>query len=440
MKKLVLFALFQTFVILKVYSQDRADIYTPKGDNVEAYRITSEWSENYRGYYDNYYSQAYPNATLILTYGGYSTTKKFNCHAYAWHISEGGEYRWIGFYRDSDEDIYWTGGSYTEVSPVYPGGKVSYGSYDHSATIADPLIYGSGWFVSKWGNKVLMRHQYDDCPYTSTNLKYYKLNPNMTGSTNLLCYNVQRTFSTNITHMSAATLTWTKGSHISYVSGAGTPQYTVKGSGIGDSYVNFQITTPSGFSWSSSKEFHVGPYSSSDYPISGPGSASCNQYVYYSIPQLEEVTSINWTWPPGWTYVSGQGTRYLALRTGQYGGMVGVGVDNTCGQSGSYDTHYTAVYGCYGPFGYTIFPNPATSELVIELKDLKPGEVVSHNELSIDQVLILNEKLEIVAMKILKGSDNKRVIIDVTNIEAGTVYLKVNVGVYEFTERVVIDR
>ena len=189
-----------------------------------------------------------------------------------------------------------------------------------------------------------------------------------------------------------------------------------------------------------SKDFHSGPYSSSDYPISGPGSASCNQNVYYSIPQLVGVTSINWAWPGGWTYVSGQGTRYLALRTGTYGGVVAVGVNNTCGQSGSYDTHYTSVYGCYGPFGYNIYPNPASSELVIELTDLKTGELVSYNEFNIGQILIINNKHEIVFKKQYKGLDNRRVTVDLRNIKAGTVYVKVKVGEYEFTERVIIRK
>ena len=115
------------------------------------------------------------------------------------------------------------------------------------------------------------------------------------------------------------------------------------------------------------KSIHSGPYSSSDYIISGPSSASRNQYVYYSIPQLENVTSINWIWPSGWSYVSGQNSRYLALRTGQYGGVVGVGVNNTCGQTGSYATKYTAVYGGYG---YSYNPNPVSNILTVTAEEV----------------------------------------------------------------------
>lgn len=115
------------------------------------------------------------------------------------------------------------------------------------------------------------------------------------------------------------------------------------------------------------RNVHTGPYSSSDYPISGPGSAQCYSNVYYSIPQLSGVTSINWTWPVGWTYISGQNSRYLELRTGSYSGMVGAGVNNICGPSGSYATFYTSVYGCYGLY-MVLTPNPASEEVNITLK------------------------------------------------------------------------
>lgn len=235
------------------------------------------------------------------------------------------------------------------------------------------------------------------------------------------------------------TVTWsvTPSYLVTPSSGSGTTADLSK-NGNGNPTITFEVGCQNTVEFS--YDFHTGPYSSSDYEITGPSSASCNQYVYYSIPQLEGVTSINWIWPSGWTYVSGQGTRYLALRTGTYGGVVAVGVNNTCGQSGSYDTHYTSVYGCYGPFGYNIYPNPASSELVIELTDLKTGELVSYNEFNIGQILIINNKQEIVFKKQYKGLDNRRVTVDLRNIKAGTVYVKVKVGEYEFTERVIIRK
>lgn len=262
MKKLAITIICLIIAVSQIYCQDQQnDVNAPDGDNVVAWTRSPDFTNYWRNYYDSVFTVSYPNATKINTYGGYSTTKEFNCHGYAWHVSEGGANRWIGYnYGNTDEHIYWTGGSYTQISSQhYPGGKVSYASDDHSAVVADPSTYGSGWFVSKWGDKVLMRHAYDDCPYTSTNLKYYRLNPILTTNSGALCNNVQRTVNSTITHMPSATHSWTKNSYLTYVSGAGTTNYTVKGtSGSGSGQVTYQISTPSGFSWTVNKDIWVG--------------------------------------------------------------------------------------------------------------------------------------------------------------------------------------
>jgi hypothetical protein len=88
MKKIYILLLMHFCVVVDSLSQIQANVYTPKGQTVTAYTDPSEWDAYWRGYYDNYYTNAYPNATLILTYDGYSTTKKMNCHGYAWHYTE----------------------------------------------------------------------------------------------------------------------------------------------------------------------------------------------------------------------------------------------------------------------------------------------------------------------------------------------------------------
>jgi hypothetical protein len=127
------------------------------------------------------------------------------------------------------------------------------------------------------------------------------------------------------------------------------------------------------------RNFHFGPYSSSDYPISGPSSAGCNSNVYYSIPSLKRVTSINWVWPGWWTYVSGQNSQNLALRTGTSGGNVMVGVNNECGQNGSYASKYTSV-SCYKMI---IAPNPTTD--LINVHIIKEQSINSDDSLKITE-------------------------------------------------------
>jgi hypothetical protein len=78
----------------------------------------------------------------------------------------------MGYYTTTAEDIYWQDGSYAEVSSESQAHKVSYFSDNHSAITTST----SEWFVSKWGVAPLMKHVYNDCPYNSSSLKYYKRN------------------------------------------------------------------------------------------------------------------------------------------------------------------------------------------------------------------------------------------------------------------------
>lgn len=164
------------FLLLSVYvfADYRADVQTPNGSNVVAY-VTTESTAATRVYFDSHFANAYPNAQQIDTYAGYSSSRTFNCHGYAWYMSEFqvplSHPRWIGYSAGNiDEHVYWSDGSYVEVpQPVYPG-KVSWASGDHSAVTTKT----NGLYISKWNEYPLMRHQQGDSPYGSTNLKYYK--------------------------------------------------------------------------------------------------------------------------------------------------------------------------------------------------------------------------------------------------------------------------
>jgi hypothetical protein len=163
-----------------------------------------------------------------------------------------------------------------------------------------------------------------------------------------------------------ATITWTNSSNMTMSSPQGSNPCVFAKYSNGNGTINAAISGSCNLNLSIA--VHTGPYSSSDYPISGPSSASCRQYVYYNIPTLSGVTSINWTWPSGWTYVSGQNSAYLTLRTGTTGGPVMVGVNNVCGQSGSYAMKYTTVYGSCG-YSMSISPNPALNTVNVTITE-----------------------------------------------------------------------
>ncbi len=135
-------------------------------------------------------------------------------------------------------------------------------------------------------------------------------------------------------------------------SGYITLQATITNNGCGSLIVN-------------SSSIRVGGYSSSDYPITGPSSACKNQTVYFSTNDLPGATNYQWTWSSSWTYVSGQGTRYLTLQTGSTTGSfyVTVRVANACDAGGSPATKIVQVNNC--GFSFTTSPNPSTGSIIV---------------------------------------------------------------------------
>ena len=161
------------------------DIYTPVGSYVKTY-LMCEAATSTREYYDDYYSSRYPNAEMIIVYDLLSSTRKFNCHGYAWLRVEQGIDRWIGYSKDNrDPDVYMTDSSYIQVSSeIFPGKVFWDRPNDHSAITTEQ----SGWFISKWNQYPLFRHKWNDSPY-GTNFKYYVRNCSLLGNETINCTN-----------------------------------------------------------------------------------------------------------------------------------------------------------------------------------------------------------------------------------------------------------
>ena len=165
-KEKLSFVFFFLFIILFVSNADTpTSIYTPKSSLVSDTYITDEMSQNDIDYYNQSCQQNYPDADSLNT-----ATRTYNCHAYAWHMSEGGNTVWLGYSSSTAEDVYWTDYSYIEVASQANGQKVSYQGVNHSAITTST----SDWFISKWGVGPLMYHEDDDCPFSATGYKYYK--------------------------------------------------------------------------------------------------------------------------------------------------------------------------------------------------------------------------------------------------------------------------
>ncbi len=213
----------------------RRDVLTPKGHTVEAY-VREETSHSVRVASDQYWQSRYPNAIIITDIFNISSTRTYNCHGFAWHVSEGGENRWIGYYRTTDEDIYMTDTSYVLVPQEVHPGKVSWGYSNQSVSGPDDhsgiTINRPGWYMSKWGEGPLMIHQRYDTPYDNTYLRFYIRTPTISGPSNSkVCYGLSATFTA--TNWQSG-YSWSCSSNITITSGQGTNTVSVTGSGTSE--------------------------------------------------------------------------------------------------------------------------------------------------------------------------------------------------------------
>ena len=100
-----------------------------------------------------------------------SATAKYNCHSYAWHSNSlnNGVCIYATYNNTFQLSRYWTNDLYVSCSDS-ESTRAYYSDGDHSA-----VVLPSGKFLSKWGGGPLMEHDYDYCPYTLSNIQYYKV-------------------------------------------------------------------------------------------------------------------------------------------------------------------------------------------------------------------------------------------------------------------------
>lgn len=228
-------------------------IYTPRGIAITAdFFIGVDFTTYEADSVDNDFLADYPNATLIG-----SSSKKYNCHGYAWHRIEGGIDVWMSGLFDTT--FYGYGlfpyfdgirPSYKEINTLEEATKIGYeislqaGSFDHSALPSNSL----DTVISKWGYGPIMKHHYADCPYWSSgmNLRYFKLLiPEIIGA-NLICgqeyYSISSDSITSTTQIS-----WFVSSNLRIVSGANSHTVCVEPSSTivsgDDEYVEAIVST-----------------------------------------------------------------------------------------------------------------------------------------------------------------------------------------------------
>ncbi len=168
------------------------------------------------------------------------------------------------------------------------------------------------------------------------------------------------------------------------------------------------------------------PFSSSQFSISGPSQICPSQTVMFTanyLPGVQgNVTGHTWTWPSTYTYIGGQGTRFLTIQapssTSGLGGAVTLRVTNACGTtSGSPAVKsFSPSFSC--GFSFSLSPNPASQEVELAIEDNSEGE-----QLRTSPELLENYEVEISDMNGLviysKKAKAKKLKVNLNKMKKG---------------------
>jgi hypothetical protein len=361
----------------QIYTQV-TNVKTPNNSTVQAYSLTSA---------DVSYSSAQLAtiaSDLAANYNGAELIEapsyKYNCHAYAWHVSEGGSKVWI---NTDDEDIYWTDGSYIEV-PESDATKVSYHqSGDHSA-----VRLNSTWYQSKWGSNALVKHYPNDVPsiyQASMTKKYYIKAPTISGPA-IIAQTCQGNYTVSMP-TGATFQSWSVTSGLTITSDNGVNGCTVSRA----SYENHPLTATlvcnyllNGQSLTVQKEIalrlNANPFFV--YELNclcgvAQGQAGKQYYFVSSAEPAHLITGYSWTvYPPGYqgesseewlgsSEHSGRSTEndpHYFPTEGYY--TIELQLTDGCGLSGGASMQFYV-----GPGGslYSVYPNPSSGRFTVKV-------------------------------------------------------------------------
>ena len=384
MKKISCLLIFYLVISFSIKGQcdiRMYDIYTPKGSPVVTF-LMCESSIEKRKSLDQYYAQRYPNAVQIKTYDLCSSTRKFNCHGYAWLRVEQNIDRWIGTGWSDDvvdpEKIYISDSSYTEVSQeTYPG-KVFWASGDHTAITTEQ----QGIFISKWNEWPLMKHAWNYSPFGSNNLKYYQKaspSPSISGPSSVCD---QATYTVENLPQ-GATVQWSvSNNNVTLTSGQGTHTATFTKFRNGMEIINAEILFNNIRIALLTKETYFGAPSISN--IIGEQRVPTGQYASYRAVISNNApipSSYQWILNPlNGNSLYGNGTESIDIafyNPGSY--QLVCRATNECGVG----DYYTMGIGVYDNLYLTLSPNPATDEVTLQLTET--DEVSGLSVLSTDR-------------------------------------------------------
>jgi len=167
-------------------------------------------------------------------------------------------------------------------------------------------------------------------------------------------------------------------------------------------------------------------------------------YTFYANYATNQgVTQYNWV-VAGGTILDGQGTRAITVETCKATGSqrkyfdVDVRVGNSCGWS-SYLWRTGYVVSGSGPVEFTVSPNPANSEVTVNVSDASAvSDTVSTENVFIHKVTIIDAYGNTKKIKQYQ-SGLKAVTINVSDLRKGLYLMKINDGLTEETHRLLIQ-
>ena len=302
-------------------------IYTPNGSVVPdaGVLVGEDYTQEYKQSINNDILNNYDDVEILG-----DATKKYNCHGYAWHMTENGDTVWI-----NTEEIYWQDGSYIEV-PESIATKVSYYE-NHSA-----VRLNSTWYVSKWGKLSKVKHHPNNVPpnYMPDSTKHYYIRtPQITGSS-IICstaiYTIQNL-------PSSASVQWSvSNSNLSLISGQGTGTATFQKNANGSCVITAQVTIGT-----TTLNLTKNVWAGTPTAPSISGWPSNNQLLPSTFYQLSatgnpdaQILEYQWSVVLGATIISGGNTNSATFMTNPSGSVkIGVRARNSCG---------------WGPYSYKV--------------------------------------------------------------------------------------
>jgi hypothetical protein len=143
-------------------------LYTPNGSRIFAFQH-SEWSDSADiAYFTAECALEYPDAEILA-----DASLTYNCHSYAWNMSEGGPICWLE--ESPDLHLYWDDGSYDQTTEDKTE-KIFYYNGDYGNHSAVKSTTHPGKYESKLGSYPLVRHDpgYGPSIYNMQYRRYYR--------------------------------------------------------------------------------------------------------------------------------------------------------------------------------------------------------------------------------------------------------------------------